>query len=164
MLLDFVESIIIFVSAFRKPGALIHLPHTIQPEKRPLQYGERRKTCRRRMGRFWQLKFRLELREEDRPSLAQALALALALSLTLALALSLAFALALALAQASALAQVFIQILLQREGLFWKNQGANNFVEVSKGIGMHIHDTRRRLPIAEEIGRIYLDTCDGLES
>ena len=71
------------------------------------------------MGRFWQLKFRLELREEDRPSLAQALALTLALSLTLALAL--------ALAQASALAQVFVQILLQRERLFWKNQGGQQF-------------------------------------
>ena len=40
MLLDFVENIVIFVSAFRKPGALIHLPYTIQPEKRPLQYGQ----------------------------------------------------------------------------------------------------------------------------
>ena len=77
------------------------------------------------MGRFWQLKFRLELREEDRPSLAQALALTLALSLTLALALALAFALALA--QASALAQDFVQILLQRERLVWKNQGGQQF-------------------------------------
>ena len=40
MPLDFVENIVIFVSAFRKPGALLHLPHTIQPEKRPLQYGQ----------------------------------------------------------------------------------------------------------------------------
>ena len=40
MLLDFVENIVIFVSAFRKPGALIHLPYTIQPEKRALQYGQ----------------------------------------------------------------------------------------------------------------------------
>ena len=79
------------------------------------------------MGRFWQLKFRLELREEDRPPLAQALALTLALSLTLALALAIAFAPALALAQASALAQVFVQILLQRERLFWKNQGGQQF-------------------------------------
>ena len=84
------------------------------------------------MGRFWQLKFRLELREEDRPSLAQALALALALSLTLALAL--AFALALALAQASALALSFCSDLItKREALLEESRGPTILWKFQKG-------------------------------
>ena len=86
------------------------------------------------MGRFWQLKFRLELREEDRPSLAQALALTLALSLTLALALALAFALALALAQASALALSFCSDLItKREALLEESRGPTILWKFQKG-------------------------------